>query len=200
MNSIQQLHGCGAGRRLLIIGRGNSVLDFRFDLLPDDVDTMAVNEQRLEMTKYGYDIIPTFMIYMDLCEKEFIEKNGLIDGLILIAPKSTACARVDYIFDETDVVLNGSTTVYYALQIAEKMGYAAAYLIGVDMKPSATGRIRYLGDDKINATHRKEYIEKDFKNMISCFDKFAWSMPIFNCNPDSELKKFPYSVPWEAVA
>jgi hypothetical protein len=98
------------------------------------------------------------------------------------------------------VRLDGSTTVYYALQLAQTMGYDEAYLIGVDMKPSATGRIRYLGDDKITAAHRKEYIEKDFQNMISCFDKIAWTMPIYNCNPQSALTKFPHRVPWEAAA
>lgn len=200
MNSIKQLDGCGAGRRLLIIGRGNSVIDFRFDLLPDDVDCMGVNEQRFELTQYGKDICPAYMIYMDLCEKEFIEKNDLIDGIILIAPKSTACARVDFYFDETTVSLTGSTTVYYALQIAERMKYDAAYLIGVDMQASPYGRIRYLGDDKMTETHRREYVERDFKNMISCFDNFSWKMPIYNCNPESALKKFPYGVPWEAAA
>jgi hypothetical protein len=199
MNTITQLQNIGDGRRLLIIGRGNSVINFRFDLLPDDVDTMAVNEQRFELTKYGADLIPMYIIYMDLCEKEFIEKNELMEGIILISPKSTACARTDFYFDETTVQLDGCTTVYYALQIAQMMGYDETYLIGVDMQ-AKDGQIRYIGDDKITAVHKREYVEKEFANMIACFDKYKWTMPIYNCNEYSALRKFPYSVPWSKVA
>lgn len=196
MNSITQLKDIGYGLDLLIVGRGPSVLDFRFDLVPDSCDIIAVNEQRFELTKYGQDTKPEYMIYMDECEKEFIEKNGLLDDIILISPKSTACARTDFYFDETTVRLTGSTTVYYALQIAQIMGYKNVYMIGVDMKPSENGTIRYLGDDKITPAHRKEYIEKDFDNMIKCFDNISWTLPIYNCNADSALTKFPYGIPW----
>lgn len=197
MNSIEQIKDYGKDRRLLIVGRGMSVLDFRFDLLPGDIDIMAVNESRFEMTKYGHDIIPQYMIYMDVCERDFIVKNGLREGIILITYKDNACDRVDYFYDKSTVQMDGATTVYYALQIGEILGYREQYLIGVDMQPGASGQIRYVGDHKITPFDRKEYIEKNFKAMIASFDKREWKTPIFNCNPNSKLTKFPYGVPWK---
>jgi hypothetical protein len=197
MNSIDQLKDTGAGKRLLIVARGMSVLDFRFDLLPDDVETMIVNEQNLESTKYGADVIPNYMIYTDPDQADFVQKYGLLDDIILIGFKGNPCYRMDYWFNEEQIRMDGCTTVYYALQIAQLMGFREIYLIGVDLKTSGSGQVRYIGDHHLTDAEKKEYVEKNFNAMDACFYKIKWTTPIFNCNPESALRAFPHRVPWE---
>jgi hypothetical protein len=193
MNSITQLKDTQRDKRLLIIGRGHSVIDFRFDLLPDDVMTMAVNVQPFEVTKYGKNLIPNYLIYIDIEQGKFIDQYGLIESVLLLSEKKNACKRTDYYYDSTIVKTAVNSTVIIALQVAQIIGFREAYLIGVDMKVE-NNQARYFGNSL--GTCVSNGFDRKFKKMIDDFWNIKWEIPTFNCNAESGLKQFPYKLPW----
>ncbi len=104
-----------------------------------------------------------------------------------------ATSRTDYYFN-WDIIREGFHTGFYALQIAEFIGFKEIYLVGYDYY-SEGGRIYYFeNEDDFEITE----VERDMllsifesKRLQDDFDKIDWKAKIYNCNPKTELKKFP---------
>jgi len=184
LKSIKKLKNTQRGE-CLIIGGGTSVNEINFtSLLP--MKKIAVNRYHLKHTV-------DYQIHTDKYFSEWLERNPIPEETILIGLESHATKRTDYFFN-WNIITEGFHTGFYALQIAEYLGFREIYLVGYDYYAKGE-RIYYFDsepDFEITEVEKDMMLSVfDSKRLQDDFDKIDWKAKIYNCNPKSELKKFP---------
>jgi len=186
MESVEVLNGIGKGKDCLIIGSGNSVSDFDFDSVPEDIVRIGLNFLFVK-TRIDYNI------FSDSTYSNFISLGCLNEKIDLIGFKNnikSAGDRVDYFYDWGNV-LPGGHVGFSALQIAVKMDFDNIYLIGFDYNNDGD-YLHYYADHYISDFRKKVYTERYFESFLKDFDLIEWNNNIFNLNQTSRLKKFEF--------
>jgi len=186
MKSIQELKGVQSGK-CVIFGGGTSLEKVKLKKIDTSLMRLAVNRCFLE-TRID------FQVYTDSFFVEWTEDHPIQDGTILIGLGSKIFERTDYYFNWNDVV-EGFHTGFYALQIAELLGFEEIYLLGYDYYMK-NGKLHYY-DGKfgtsITRAERKMYSRvMNSDRLLKDFDRIKWKARIYNCNPESRLKKFQF--------
>jgi len=186
VREINELKNLETGKCVLIAG-GSSVNDFDFSNLDSKITRIAVNRCFVD-TRIDYQI------FCDGFFLEWIDKHPIEDGRVLIGPILSEHKRVDYYYSFLRGISEGRHTGYVALQIAELLGFDEIYLVGYDYYEDENGLLHYYEgrfDTEITPAE-KNGIRRLLKNWIDDFDRHRWSAKIYNCNPKSKLKKFPF--------
>ena len=188
MKSIMKLKGSEAGNVCLIIGGGCSVNNFDFDKLPDDIKRMSVN----------WCFVDTRLDYLIYSDPFFIENHrsmAIPENCKVIGYQRFHSERTDYIFNFNEIQM-GFHSGFYALQIAELLGFSEIYLIGYDYCYGDDGKLHYYeGNGKVGITDGEKSLYSKEMNKglwLKDFEHKNWRVPIFNCNPDSCLNKFEF--------
>jgi hypothetical protein len=186
MENITHLTNLESGKCVLI-GGGPSVAYFDFDSLDSTIMRMAVNRCFIE-TRIDYQV------FGDGFFLEWLDDHPLKDARVLIGAKGNNHGRIDYYYDFLDGVSEGRHTGYHALQIAEMLGFQEIFLIGFDYHEGKKGKLHYYeGEFGTEITRQeKDGIWRLFPEWLKDFDRHKWEADIYNVNPDSKLKKFPY--------
>jgi hypothetical protein len=184
MKNISELYNLESGKCVLI-GGGYSVNGFDFNSLDSEIMRIAVNRCFVD-TRIDYQIFtdPFFI--------EWIKKYPLEDARCLIGPRHLIYDRVDFYYDFGEHINEGFHTGYHALQIAELLGFEEIYLIGFDY--NSNGKAHYyegLYNTEITELEKKA-VKSSFGKWLKDFNKREWKAKIYNCNPDSGLKKFTF--------
>lgn len=161
---ISKLKNRWDGRKCLLIGRGGSSKTFDYKKYKKYI-RIAVNIRVDLIDK----VKPDYIIYLENVYSTYINRNikKYKDINVIGCDRSLNCEKVDYYFNK-DHVLEGSGVGFYALQIAEIMGFSEINLIGYD----------YYGD---------EYDNKTFSLWLSDFKRVEWKSKIINLNKKSKL-------------
>jgi len=185
MKNIKELTNLESGKCVLI-GGGPFVSRFDFSKVRSEVSRLAVN-------RCFVDSRIDYQIFADSFFSEWIRDHPIQDARILIGNKERKDGRMDYYFDFMDSVSEGFHTGYHALQIAELLGFDEVYLVGFDYYEE-DGKIHYYeGEHGTEITDaEKAGMRKLLDKWVVDFDKHKWKAMIYNCNPKSKLKKFPY--------
>ena len=186
MKSIQELKNSNSGKCLLI-GSGPSVAGFDFKSLPDDMKRIAIN-------RCFVDSRIDYQIYCDHFFKAWTVRYPIQDDRVLIGFESKTFPRMDYFFNWRDLV-EGFHTGFYALQIAELIGFKKIYLVGYDYY-TEKGKIHYYDGQhgtSITDAEKRMYLRVLLTDrLLRDFDRIDWNAEIYNCNPKSKLKKFQF--------
>lgn len=185
MESIKKLKNSQSGKCLLI-GAGLSVLDFDFSNISFDVARIAVN-------RIFVDVDIDFQVFTDPFFKEYHTKYPIEDNRILIGPKHIDFDRTNFNYEFEEDIYEGFHTGYHALQIAQYLGFDEIYLIGYDYYEQ-NNKVHYYEDNGITeiTDREKNAIRTSFQKWIEDFNKINWTAKIYNCNPESNLKKFNF--------
>ena len=185
MKNINELTKLESGKCILI-GGGHSVSLIKFDELDSTIMRIAVNRCFIN-TRIDYQI------FADGFFLEWIVNHPIKDARILIGAKGNEADRMDYYYDYSDGISEGFHSGYHALQIAELLGFDEIYLIGYDYYEANNKLHYYEGQFDTEITEaEKNGIRKLFNKWLKDFDRHKWTAKIYNCNPNSRLKKFPY--------
>jgi hypothetical protein len=185
MMTIEMFKNSVSGKCVLI-GGGCSVDEFDFKSLNKDIQRIAVN-------RCFVDTRIDFQVFTDPFFLTWINEHPITDDRILIAPFHLGHTRIDALYEYEKHIYEGFSTGYHALQVAQYLGFNEIYLIGFDYY-DVCGKLHYYEgeyDTKITKKE-KEAINSSFHKWIKDFDKIDWIADIYNCNPDSKLKKFQY--------
>ena len=192
--------------RCFIIGSGPSLKDFHFPRLNNEI-TIGINY----CFKY---FIPTILAFTDyrIYSGAMIEKNGKrmpednravfenLDCIKITKIGNGNIPGVYYIplsgtFNGADGLSKGLYTDYmtgiWAISLAVALKFSPIYLLGYDCKfDNGVGHFysndfRHKGDEK--------GMESSFKQSIEYYNKFRNTPGIYNCNPDSGIKVFPFA-------
>lgn len=156
--SVEDLKNKGKGKVCLMIGGGQSSVDLQDKIKEKYDDVILVNINKTE-------IDPDYVIYLEMAYIDWMRKNPLKKGVVLIGNQLALDNRTDLFYSAKDVV-EGHGAGFYALQIADKiMNYKKIILIGFDM----------CGDDR------------NWKPLIEDYNKIEWGKNIINMNPESKL-------------
>jgi hypothetical protein len=200
--NILKLKDSGIGKDVLIIGGGTSVQNFRFDKLKY-MDFFGVNFQFLEKTEYGKNVKLTYQIYADKSFSD-LSKYMYFGNTQLIGFKPTRkndanqlSVKSNYFYDENTIQLERDSC-HYAIQICKIINYNNIYIIGLD--GYSNWKIHYWGDKfSINGKeyfiheNEKKMIEKvQFKKMVKYYDDLKDYKNVYNLNPNSKIKAFPF--------
>jgi len=173
---------------LLLIGGGTSVRDFDFTKVPDDVKRMSVNWSFVD-TRIDY------LVYTDSFFAQHVSEIPFDESVVFIGLDRNIFDGADYFFTFDDI-REGFHTGYYALQIAEYLGFKKIYLIGYDYCADENGRLHYYeGNGLIDITDQEKSLYNKELNKglwLKDFDHNIWDAEIYNCNPKSKLKKFKF--------
>lgn len=185
MKNINELSNLESGKCVLI-GGGPSVSSFDFSSLLSPVMRIAVN-------RCFVDIRIDYQVFADEFFLEWISEHPIKDARVLIGNKERSSGRMDFYFDFENGISEGFHTGYHALQIAEMLGFEEIYLIGFDYYEVKNKIHYYEGyfDTKITEAE-KNGIRSLLNKWVKDFDRHKWTAKIYNCNPNSKLKKFPY--------
>ena len=136
MENVLKLKDKYTGKIGLIIGGGCSVNEFDFSSVPEEVIRINVNWSFID-TRIDYTI------YADnFFRGEVIKGNYKVpEASKVIGYEKFIYSGTDYFFNFNDVVI-GFHSGYYALQIAQIMGFDSIYLIGFDYKEN-DGKLHY---------------------------------------------------------
>ncbi|MEE9119477.1 MAG: hypothetical protein V3U02_12910 [Calditrichia bacterium] len=150
---------------VLLIGRGESCNKTDYKLYKNYIK-IAVNpsEEILKKAK------PEYVIYLENNYAQFINRNlKSFKGIVIIGNQlALDCEYVNYCYGD-DSVIPGHSSGFYALQIAQIMGFKKIYLTGYD----------YTG---------KEYPLKTFTLWVNDFKAIKNKKNIYNLNKDSRLQ------------
>jgi hypothetical protein len=159
---------------LLIVGAGQSWRDIDYDTI--DAHIMVIN--------YNFDIRANYQIYHDRRVAENTSGVNFKDGRIVIG----ASGNPEYLFSPGSDTHKRRHTGAYAVDIAQRIGYEKIYLIGYDYDKGDNGRYHtYQDNHETNNENKMNLFLSDFDNMNYGYDN------IFNLNPNSRLKKFPFA-------
>lgn len=200
-----------AFKKTLIIGGGPSLNGVDFKSMPrDDFFIIGTNKAyRL--------IMPDILFWFDY---RFWEQNK--DELISLpcrkatsapinAEKQPAVASglwrsfgVEYYYKDNKtpldfsdrMVLCGNNSGHLALNLAYKLGAREIYLLGFDMKADQSGNCQFHNEHKIK-TNPITYDETMLPKLNKAAEMLRGLARVYNCNPDSALRAFPFAdVPW----
>jgi len=162
---IHKLAGVGSGIDCLLIGRGES--SKKFDYKEIKGIRIAINP-RIELLK---KIDVDYIVYLENNYSDYINKHIKYFKDIAIIGNGLAlnCEKVDYCYGRDDLI-EGNSSGFYAVQIAQLMGFKNISLIGFD----------YSG---------KEYKKETFDLWLSDFDKIDMK-GIKQLNKKSNLKEY----------
>jgi len=148
-------------------------------------------------TKYKMD----YAVYTDgFFPNKFKElKLSLPESTVLIGQERFAFERTNYVFNFNEDLYKGFHTGFYALQIAQLLGFKEIYLIGYDYNQNIkSGKLHYYeGNGKVGITgqEKKLYLHEIAKGRwFKDFNHVDWTAKIYNCNPKSALNKFEYKL------
>ena len=78
----------------------------------------------------------------------------------------------------------------------KELGFEEIYLIGFDYSQNRKGKLHYYeGNGKVGITMQEKalYLRELAKGLwIKDYNRVDWNAKIYNCNPESALKKFKY--------
>jgi hypothetical protein len=142
------------------------------------------------------------IFYYDKAMKEYFMKHTISDNTKLVgfqkSPESTVNTTMDrcnYHYNTTSDVEYGDSG-YMSLQLVDKVfNFNDIFLIGYDykVKNNSYHHNETVSDDKkING-----FVRTSIERVLPRYDTISWSNNIYNCNKDSNLKKFEYKLPYK---
>ena len=159
MKSIIALKGTERGK-CIIIGGGNSVKEFfkkySYEVI-QEFPTMAVNFCFLPLRIY-------YQVYMDNFFLEWLKDHKIDNQAVLVGFWKKVCSRTNYFFD-FNIIREGFHTGFYALQIAQFLGFEEIYLVGFDY---------YIENDKAHYYENESSVgitDAEKKNVYSAVRK-----------------------------
>jgi hypothetical protein len=172
--------------KCVLIGGGCSVDDFNFKKLDVDIARIAVN-------RCFVDTRIDFQVITDPYCIQWINRYTIDDDRVLIAPFHLSHDRIDYYYEFEKDIYEGFHTGYHALQMAQYLGFEEIYLIGYDYYDIDNKLHYYEGKHGTEITDKEKIaVRNSFNKWLKDFDKIEWFAKIYNCNPDSRLKKFKF--------
>jgi hypothetical protein len=189
-----------AGRRAFILAGGPSLSGFSFDCIKDEL-TIGVNK--------SYEAFPTTINYS--MDEKFLKlasqttqwkqyKGHKVN--IKLGSNHYHDPDVKYVtrlkektlsFDLEKGIYTGNNSGFGAMMLAVCLGANPVYLLGVDLKIQKDKTHWHEGYPKQNI----RAVERSCLRFKKCFEEFApilqkEKIEIYNLNPDSELKCFPF--------
>jgi hypothetical protein len=194
MEHVSALANYGKGRRCLIVGGGHSLNEFRWDILPNNIYIICINNHLSQMA----DMI----FYYDKGMKNYFMKHTIGDDTILIAHRksedstiNSTIPRCNYYYNTINDVEFGDSG-YMVLQLVDKVfKFEDVFLIGYDykVKDRSYHHNETVSDEKkING-----FVRTSIERVLPKYDTISWSNNIYNCNKDSNLKTFKYKLPYK---
>ena len=196
MQWLRSLRGIGIGKSCLIIGGGNSVLDFDFSQVPDDLTIIGLNDNKPD------DITLDLIICFDLCSHDPMTEKGLWDHCPVAGYRLKRHPRMTYYFTDSEMypAAQHENIGLKALCLARRLlCFDHIYLVGFDFY-TVNGVSHFCGDE---VGHKKKYMDdahlrghiNRLSSMPEQFEKIAHWDGIYNCNRESALTIFPYGLP-----
>jgi len=162
---IIKLKGKHNKKWALLIGRGESCNNFEYKKYKNYIRiAINPNEEILKKAK------PNYVVYLENNYSQFINKNlKLFKDIVVIGNElALDCEIVRYCYGKENVI-EGSSSGFYALQIAQLMGCSKIYLIGYD----------YTGH---------EYKKSIYNKWLKDFEKIKNKKNIINLYKESRLQ------------
>jgi len=184
--SILELQGMEKGNRCILVGGGHSVEDFDFCNIEKGFKFFGVNFQ---FKRFGF----AYILYTDNSFKREIQKGAyrVPETSKLIGHERNLCERSDFYFN-FEIIKEGIHSGFYALQVCQKiLEFSEVYLVGFDYY-TVQGLLHYYDKEK----NVKKFNERHLRNASRDFYRINWNNGIYNCNPFSNLKRFPFRLPW----
>lgn len=181
---ITELFGKYKKKRLLIVGSGESYKRIDYKKIASDIMIMVIN--------YNFEIRVDFQFYVDKEVARNLEVVLFNDNRKIIGLKKNLCVNADYFFEKGTMCQAVTHSGAYALQLAQKMGFKAIYLIGYDYCKNKNQKDYCYKKRKTNM-----YQGKRIKQYIGDFEKFEVQKNVYNLNRQSLLHKFKYLKPEE---
>ena len=203
MDSVLALKDIGVGKDVLIIAGGTSVKNFRFDKLKD-VLYFGVNFQFLNLTDYGQYVKLDYQLYTDKAFSDLSINmdfgNTKLIGHKPIRPNDSnlLSKKADYWFNKT-IIKTERDSCYYAIEICHDiMNFDNIYIIGLDAYKN--WHFHYWLDEFVMndisyslQENQKKMIEKvQFKKMLKYYKELKDYKNVYNLNPNSKIKVFPF--------
>ena len=207
------------GRRVFLVGAGESLRGFDFSRLRDK-DTMAVNMSALDVPDPTYCVTADSSIFRRIQEGyfkdvktawvlvtneahcsmkwrdgKFVHKNGFVYNLFCVSMliRNAGVEGIGFSFDD---FRTGYNSGFCALQLAVLLGYEKIYLLGFDMR----GKYYHdkYGDKKIrNKTFDKFY--DNFVTALSVLKERRPGVEVVSCSHTSRLNEIIRYMPFETI-
>lgn len=146
--SVLKLKGKHKNKKCLLVGRGESSEKFDYNKYTRNYDVVIAVNPRVDLI---HDISPFYVVYLENNYATYINRNiyYFLNSKVIGNDLALNCEHVDYHYGRKELI-EGSSSGFYALQIAQLMGLKTIDLIGYD----------YYG---------KEYPEEIFNKWIKDF-------------------------------
>lgn len=202
MQRITQLENIGSGMDCIVIGGGMSALEIDYEKCKH-CDKIVVNDN------IPKNVSPDYIVYNDINFISALRSKELYKKAVIISYVNAQCEEVHYTYRLPDFsrygfnILDFHNTGLKSVIIAKFiLGYDTVYMTGFDYT-TVNGVSHHIGDDFGEGTKypTRENLEGHYKRLDPMLAEWdVWTLPVdgvYNCNPDSSLKKFEFKLPYK---
>jgi len=190
MKHLYELSNIGQDKKCLIVGGGDSLNRFEWDKL-QEVYVICCNRHLSQMAN--------MIIYYDNDMKDYFDRHEVSRETLLIGFKhkdnvlNHTSDKCTHFYNYKDMLFGD--TGFHALQFADRVfNFNEIYLIGFDY--THNGKSYHHDEQESDSKKLADFEKWSIKTVLPRYKNIAWKNKIFNCNKDSELKIFPYGVPY----